>query len=646
MNKKTIISNTILFIGIVAFVLVFSNVFGQQNMLIGISTVTAMLMLLERDLTAQPVMNTIKLTGFNVFMGIAAFLAGLNLWLAVPVNFIAMFVISYSLIFNLKNPLYLPFSLQYLFLLAMPVGIGDMPLRIAALVFGALSIMGLQVLFNRNRVAKSGNKLIQAIFDGLVGKVEAVQRGESGAESGARVKGSISSLRSMIYDKREEDYYLTEEGRTKLNLSAALEKINLMLDSVPAKGVNDRILDDLHACLQLGAASLDPNQKIEELRQGYSQVLGKYKGMEEVPLFVLRVLSNLDFLFDSLNEAKLLGQEHGKIVRKLGEVPLKFKKMTYGNGPKHTTSIKFSYALRVALGITIGAFLMDFFELKEGRWMLFTILSVGIPIYEQSQQKMRDRLFATIVGGLLAAFMFTIFESNTSRSILLLLGGYLMSYIKVYRYSTILVTFSAIGSVVLVTGETHFLTLERLLMVGAGVVIALVINCFVLPYKQENAMRDLEAMYKDTICTMLEELDVKSRGETRNDSHSMKNLLIITTMIEDRLKLNAGKEAESIYKDWLDNLRLLASSIFEMYLWLDKYGVDTSKNTNIRNSIQALKIDDRINLTHPDMVETIKGQIEATPDIENRIALSMIFDIETSLAALQSEEPNLTISKV
>lgn len=157
-TKKAVISNTILFIAIVGFILLFGMAFGQINIFIGITTVTAMLMFLARDLTSHPVMNTGKLMALNLLIGVGAFFAAGHLWLAIPINFIVMFIISYFLMYNLRNPLYFPFSLQYLFLLAFPVGAEALPMRLLALLVGAVAIMALQFIVNRHKVSKSGDK--------------------------------------------------------------------------------------------------------------------------------------------------------------------------------------------------------------------------------------------------------------------------------------------------------------------------------------------------------------------------------------------------------------------------------------------------------------------------------------------------------
>ncbi|WP_040285016.1 FUSC family protein [Sporosarcina koreensis] len=454
MDKKKIIGDPLLFGGIMAYILLFGQLFGQQNILIGVSTITAMLMLLERDLTIHPVANTVKFAGLNLLTGLAAFAAGFSVWAAVPIHFVMMFIISYTLIFNLKKPLYLPFSLQYLFLLAIPVTASELPLRLVALVAGAVSIMGLQMLANRKRLTKNSDPLVKTICTALISKMDKKIAGEAADDENENIRKSIGSLRSMIYDQREEDYYLTEEGRLRLNISAALEKIDTLLDSLEPRHDAGGVVANVRALLSHIADSEGKVIDAAAISRESEQILESYRSNPPESSVQLRLLNNVDYLTDSLLALEELAPEIRKITRKFEEIPLKFKKLTLGSAPNHVTSLKLSYAVRMATGIAISGFLMDYFELAEGRWMMFTVLSVIIPFYEQSHKKMRDRIFATIVGAILVWIVFTLFPSNPVRTGLLLLAGYLMSYVKVYRYSTILVTFSAIGSVALITNET------------------------------------------------------------------------------------------------------------------------------------------------------------------------------------------------
>ena len=150
LSKNAIINNTVIFIFVVVFVLLFKLIFGSENTLIGVTTITATLMLLGRDFTGEPLKSTLKFIGVNLLMGIGSAIAYNNIWLAIPINFIVVFTFSYIFTYNLREPLYFAFGLQYLFLLSTPVTIDKLGIRFIALICGALIIMLAQILVNRN----------------------------------------------------------------------------------------------------------------------------------------------------------------------------------------------------------------------------------------------------------------------------------------------------------------------------------------------------------------------------------------------------------------------------------------------------------------------------------------------------------------
>ncbi|GKV65972.1 MULTISPECIES: FUSC family protein [Sporosarcina] len=633
LTKKTIVTNTVLFVFIIGFVVGFGAAFGNENILIGVSTITAMLMLLERDLTSHPAGNTMKFIVLNLFIGVAAFLTGFNVWLAIPINFVAMFIISYSLLFNLKNPIYLPFSLQYVFLLAMPVAADQMPLRLASLVFGALAIMGVQMLANKNRVTKSGDKKIQVICTSLIEKVELLKKSEPHEEVSTQIASEISGLRSMIYDKREENYYLTEEGSLKLNISVALEKINLLLDAAAAEYAHHPVLTDTVQCIHLAQNSLQDKEMMVAFDELYDQVLKKYKAEHTHDLFILEMLNQIGFLRTNMHELQALGKEHYYVVKKLEQIPKKFQKLSITEKPGHTNSIKLSYAIRMALAITISGFIIDYFDMPESRWMLFTVLSVIIPLYEQSRKKMRDRIFATIIGAAAVTVSFLIVQNHTARSVLLMTAGYLMTYVKVYRYNTILVTYSAIGSVALVTGAVQVLTVERVLFVAAGVVLALLINKFVLPYKLEDANEDLWAMYEDTVQEMAVEVQDKAAGG--GNAHAIKNLLLISNMIEERLKMNNQAAPERAGVAWLQHQRRIAVTLYELYGWIDRHDLQDSSIPVVTSSLEVLLNKNAGEESSSAAINKLHAAIQATPRMEERMMLTMILEAMEEMKSLR-----------
>ena len=98
-------------------------------------------------------------------------------------------------------------------------------------------------------------------------------------------------------------------------------------------------------------------------------------------MFVLTAA--LGFAFPSalgalLHERKAAGKITAAACEEMeepeGETAAKFFKIVK-NLLKGSNSPKYCYAMRMATSVVIGAFIMNYFKLTEGRWILFTILS-------------------------------------------------------------------------------------------------------------------------------------------------------------------------------------------------------------------------------------------------------------------------------
>lgn len=224
-NKDLMISKTILFLFIITFIVIFKSIFGEENTLIGVTTITAVLMLLDRDLTLSPVKNTFRLLCINLLIGIGAHFASENMYLGILLNFAILFFISYIFCSTLRSSIYLPFSLQYLFILSSPVSYDKLPIRLLSLAVGAIVIILSQLIVNKNKLHKSGNKLLHNVCDLITDKIHNKEN-INDLEVNQMIHDSIDKFRIMVYDKREYNYYLTSEGRLKLNLSISNEKLS------------------------------------------------------------------------------------------------------------------------------------------------------------------------------------------------------------------------------------------------------------------------------------------------------------------------------------------------------------------------------------------------------------------------------------
>ena len=98
MDKKKIISSTVVFFITTSIVLLFSGIFGGENVLVGVQGTAAVLFLLTIDFSLNPVKNTIYFVLLELTIGLAAYIASLNPYLAIISTFLMMFYIFYTFI--------------------------------------------------------------------------------------------------------------------------------------------------------------------------------------------------------------------------------------------------------------------------------------------------------------------------------------------------------------------------------------------------------------------------------------------------------------------------------------------------------------------------------------------------------------------
>lgn len=638
-NKDLIISKTITFICVVLFISIFKSVFGAENTLIGVTTITAALMFLERDLTLNPIENTIRLITINLLIGIGATLASSNMYVGIISNFIVLFIISYIFCYNLRSPMYIAFSLQYLFILANPVTGDKIILRFLSLITGALLIMLLQILFNKNKLAKTGNMLLSKVCDLIIGKIHIEEGNIHTLDPNNDINNAIDAFRSMVYDKREYNYYLTHEGRVKLNLSVALENLNAMLSDENISKIDSDILNELEYLIKEVKNVLStPKKEIEfdDTSKRIKKLLSICEDKNTTDLLNLQLLDSMILLSDTLESLKQLDVEHYNLVNKTHEITDIFSDESIKDFLSDRKSIRYCYAMRVSITLTIGAFIMDYFKFPEGRWMLFTILSVITPLYETSKSKTKDRVFATIVGSIIVALLFTIFKDTLSRMIIITAAGYLNGYFREYKYATIFVTISAIGSAALI-GNVQILTINRIFFVFLGAILALAANKFLFPYRLSDSINQLREMYHNAIVKMLKE--VENLVEGKSNPHTMKNLLIVTSLIDSKARSNESIANSKSYSSIITERRNLVTNIYELYIFILKDQVKSSYKKEIISDLEDL-----IQYKDEDIswkINHLKTVINSTKDMNTKIILSSMAVILEELRHLS--ELNKTV---
>ena len=634
MIKKTIINNTITFVIVMFFVITFKSIFGEENTLIGVTTITATLMFLERDFTGSPLKNTLKFIGINLLIGIGtSLIVASNMWLGLIINFIVVFIFSYIFTYNLRQPLYVPFGLQYLFLLTTPVPTDRLDIRLLALIFGALIIMLVQLLFNKNKLVTSGNKILVDVCESIENKVCCIKGKSNNYDSINNINSSIDEFRTIVYDKGESNYYLTKEAKIKLNISVALEGISRILYSDNNKLINLMILDTLEELVKVAKEVISINSKENKTIQlnsyNIKKLLNYCQEHEINDLFNLQLLESMICLDDTLEELTKLDIKQYNVVNKIGDKSEIFSKKNIKSFLTETDSPKYCYGMRMAITMTIGLFFMEYFKLPEGRWILFTILSLTTPLYETSKHKIRYRIGSTLVGSVIIIILFSIFKTENIRLLIVMLAGYLQGYVNEYKYKIIFVTVSAIGAAAIV-GNIQELTIERILMVAIGTIIAIIANKYLFPYNLEKSNEQLRKIYDASIKKMFKEL--RSLVEGKNNPEFIKHLFVTTSIIESKARMNKQIDKNQNYNNIVNERRYLASNIYELYMWIYRESINSNDIDKIINNVKLLieYKDDAIT----NKVTIIQKGINKSKNINTKIIISTILVILKELDKL------------
>ena len=622
-TKQFIISQTVLYVFIMAFVITFKFIFGDKNILVGVMGITAILMLTQINLTVSPGKSLVKLLIINLGIGIFTYLANINIWAAIPINFIGIFIIAYTFYYNLKSPVYLPFTLQYMFLLATPITAAELPMRLLSLLVAPIGIMLIQFVINKNKTTKVGNKLIGNICNDLIKKINNNDKKE---DINKAIKSNANEFRKIIYDNRKDNFYVTEEGRIKLNIVVILEKLSNLLDESTN---NKQLLNDLIVCLQELKYSLGKEDNLKNIADNISKILNNYKRDNINDLVSLRILNTINMLDISLGELKSLGKENYNTIKANKSIPEQYKMINIHKKEFYTKSVKFSYAIRVSLGITISAFIADYFKFPEGRWIYFTAFAIIIPIYELSKKKLRDRIFATLVGGAIIVIVFTLFKNMLIRMLVIMAAGYLRSYTSTYRYGTIYTTICAIGAAAMTGGEV-VLTIDRIVFVIFGTIIAIIINRFVLPVRMKDANKELLGTYRGVLYKMLNEV-YEGAINKNNNTHEMDTLLLVTTMIEERLVANNGNSIIEENSSYFDKLRVLIIDIYQLYRLVKrseiKHNNDMVEDLKLLSNLENINIDNEI--------KNVEEHIKTAEGMDNKIIFASIRGLLSGIKELK-----------
>ncbi|MBE6023352.1 MAG: FUSC family protein [Cellulosilyticum sp.] len=490
MNKKKIISTTILFLIIIISCVLFGAVFGQENSLVAVTGITAALSLMGTDYTINPVKNTIYFVCLEVIIGIASFLASLNAFLGLIITFGMVFYILYTFTYDNKKPIYVGFTLGYFFMLYSPVPLSGLPLRLVGLALWGLVIMLLQFVANKNAIQKRTHTQIKIALKNLqeeIALVEAEKDLDQLSELNHTTHTILRNLIETLYEYIDKGARLPISLFQELFIAHFLDSLNIQIKEMTQQKYDTNIssIKALSVLLNHMDLFLNDKENVDNLicaLNNYSSACDyiKSKNFLDFELNTSITILKRDLINTTADDLSKFYSQY--FVTNIVEKITSFK-----NNMSRDSS-RFTFALRGAIITSIGVFIVGAFNIQEGKWIIFSLHAVVQPYLDFSKTKGYHRLIGTVIGLVIFEIVFSVFTDTASRSIIILIVGYLSNYQRNYAEQVICMTISALGAASIGT-DIRTVGIERLVFVVLGTCIALYANKVILPYRVTDATK-------------------------------------------------------------------------------------------------------------------------------------------------------------
>lgn len=541
--KKNFKNATLSFIFIIAYVNVFQLIFGAENSIVGVIFAIMMSASMVRDLTSTPFKHLIIQAFVLVLMAVSACLVSyLNPWAALPINFIMIFFILYSFTYEYSSNLYFPYILSYLFLIFIsPVTPDRLPMRILAMLTGAVSIILYQLVMGRKRAEETVQDVLLIMIDEAKQYTVSLLSGDVTPDSLELVRKNLRRLSRMVYDRRKRELCISDANFAVVDSGRGLEHLIILLDDFKAVDSHREML-----------------KKIGEQLDNFRVYV---KERTEKPVIIAReefITSETDEVQQTFYDALDYIQNH-LIHMTDPEKRLRFRPAILSLSIRIQSALKISqvrlvYALRVAILLSIGTLLVNSMELPHGKWLMFTMASVSLPYADDVGTKAKKRFLATLIGGVISMVIYALIPYPAGRTAAMMLSGYASFYLTDYTGTFACSTIGALGGAVFMNVfgwvPVGQILLIRIGYVCAGIVIAYVANCLIFPYHRKTSTTTLLGKY-----AFATDLLTKICGQSQVDTQFYYHLIIQSHLIEEKLYQDTPAEYLSSMQDRINACR-------------------------------------------------------------------------------------------
>ena len=556
----------IMVVSMIAFMLFYMVAFGTKNMVIGMVIVLAAFMNLGNDLSFRPKASFIRTLFLLLVLGISAYLNNpLTIWGCI-LTFVVVFGTTFTSYNLFGSDVYLPYLMCYFMMISSQVTLEDLPVRLLALTFGAVFIVGLNIIVNRKNDYKLSKESINVLINELDNAIDLKLKGKPVSKDNFK---TASDVYLAIFNKFEFKYFPTKKHQKVLSIIKSFQYIGIALSN------HDFSSDELNYIREVLS-------KIKEINS--DEIFSGIKiETDAMPI----VLLNLEVIANVVNSDSIedISLPDKKTIRTL--LKSLFKREFSFKSPK------FIFAFKMAFMLFIWQLLTLMFNLPFTKWLYFITLPLMMPYIDDLAYTAKARIKGTLLGVFIFSIILILLSYiSISPKVLFMPIMFIGIFIMIFKLkdkfilTTATTIMSVMSSLMYITPPQAIRLKVLWVVVGTGVVT--LFNFKFMPYSiEKETEKNLNICYK----LNKESIDLIKEKCNGVDSDKKTNVLVLSNIIRGNIELT--NENKSLYE-----LQIKITDICNFILnYLDIYPPSKDLKSNLIDIIDTNgKLDDNLNV--------------------------------------------------
>ncbi len=647
MNKKAFMANNIIFIISAIFVYISIVYLGDNNLMVGITGIFLLVAIINKDFSRNPLRAIFKVSFLTSFIAFAPYLVNLNIYSGVFINFLVVFIIIYLVVYTLNKTIYFPFLFGYTLLLTTNVQGKSLYMRVVGLVIVGIVAVIFQIVFSKLSSKKDEkNKILINIINTFIKNIDDLKLGDFESNNKEKLKELSTYWSRNILEKRNNSFYLKETENTELNLIAAIEKLDRVLEQMSKFIDNNNtyreFIDDLEVCLGNLKLFLQTGENINNLSLLIEKINNDYEYIKLSDIKIYEAIEALNVIDGLIRDLLEIGKKD-YIEIKFGIKEIKeIKNLLLADFNKN--SVRFIFALRTAILISLSYFVIEYFHLELGKWMMFTIASVSQPYNDTVGGRAKGRILGTLIGVAIYLPLSYIFTSIEYRIIIIAVAVYFMISFKKYSYSMSMLTILFLGVVTIDVKNILVFAEDRLIFVALGAIIVLLGNKFILPYSLKKETKILINKYYNCCTEILDKtLLLYKKSGIREE---IRNLIITAKGIENKILLNNTEIDSDMIREFRNESRRLLNNINNVLNRVEYVDRELKRSGYERmNNIALMRKEIENELDEENLDNILDKYIKPVKKISEKLIYIDVYEMILSKKACEKLKEELTKEK-